>query len=165
VPSGGGFGFGIAVASTAVVGTIGYVALQGLSGSSATSTLTAHSLRLASSRVSIASSALTFSAIEPKVSVLGDMARIDYSIKIENHAGRIVIWDSGQQQLNLENEQVVRGVHGTVRIAAHKSHQVTLSFDVEKNEKPIALQLELTGKRVTIKLDAGLSTPPSSPSS
>jgi hypothetical protein len=165
VPGGGGSGFGIAV-SAAVLGVIGYAAVQGLSGSSAASTVTAHSLRLASTRVSIAGMALTFSAAEPKVSDLGDTTRVDYSVKVENRSGRTVVWDFGQQQLRLENKQLVRGVHGTVRIAAHKSHEATLSFDVDEDEKPVALQLELKGKRVTIKLDADLpATPLNSPSS
>jgi hypothetical protein len=158
VPSGGGPGVGI-VATAAAVG-IGYLAMQGLPGGAAVSTVTAQSLRLASTRVSIAGTALTFSAAEPKVSDLGDTARVDYSVKIANHGGRNIVWESGQQQLILENKQLVRGTQRTIRIAAHKSRDVTLSFDVDENEKPVALQLVIKGKRATIKFNKDLPTSP-----
>jgi hypothetical protein len=163
---GGGSGFGIAISAAAALGGLGYVAVQSVTGSSAASTITPNGLRLATTRVSIAGAALTFSAAEPKVTDRGDAARIDYSVRVENRGGRTVVWDSGQQELKLEDKQSIRGVEKTVQVAAHKSHDVTLSFDVDENEKPVALRLELKGKRVTIKLDADLpSTPLSSPSS
>jgi hypothetical protein len=119
---------------------------------------------VASTRVSIAGAALTFSATEPKVTDLGDTDRVDYSIRVENHGGRTVVWDSSQQQLELKNKKLMRGFHGTVRIAAHKNDQVTLSFDMDEDEQPVALKLELNGKRVTVKLDADLPATPLSSS-
>ena len=147
------------------VGALTLTVFRFFLGGSTPTTITAPSLRLTTTRVGLASTTITFSTTEPVVKDQGDTVRVDYTVEVENRTRHSVVWKSGQQHLELENKQTIPGVHETVRIAADSHREMTLSFEVGEEDRPVALQLKLMGKKKTIRLAMGLpATPSSSPS-
>jgi len=73
-----------------------------------------------------------------------------------------VVGNPTRQHLVLEGDKDVAGIEGAVRIAAHRSSETTLSFKVDEDQEPVALELVLKGKKVTLELTSSAEAEASS---